>query len=281
MRRDTSAPAARRTAAPRAVSLFAPFTSRITLSVAALACCSWVVVAVRSRPGSDARRLLVDVGIALLLVCVIGAVGTWRGAPTGTPALGESPPAKTRGDDPFAETLEIDSAERSYWASATFRAVSAIGLVGEQRDVPDVAVIRVGMARIELLLNAPTSVAPPPFQSSAGGLVWTLDPFVGRDALLDLGKGVPLAADTDSVPLVEIGSDEDGTYFARAGTIAKVRLADDEFGELGDEFPSFGAGDTAATSDAVFGARLVAVERGDRLVLEPFGIVLSASAESP
>ena len=59
-----------------------------------------------------------------------------------------------------------------------------------------------------------------------------------------------------------------------------LRLGDEGPGELHDELPSFGSGDRQATSGSLFGAPLVVVERGEQLLLEPFGLPLTASAES-
>lgn len=205
----------------------------------------WALAFARSRPGSSAHRTLFDVGISFIATSVAGAIATLRstaGAPVSSPE--ESPPPPRV--DALAVARPIGPDARARWADATLRALLAIGLADDRRDGPDLAVIRVGAAGIEVLLNEPFSDAPAPFRSSAGGLVWSLDPSVELETLIELQHGFPLSADGDPAPLVEIGSDEEGGYFAQAGNVATLHL-DDELGELSDESPSFVAGEPGPT----------------------------------
>ena len=254
---------------------------RTTRRAACVALAPWVFAFARSRPGSAAHHVLFDIGIGFFVVCIAGAIATWRLDSGGTarPADEQRDPPRSADTRETARPIDLD--ERARWAEATLRALAAIRPTGDDHDGPDIAVLRVGAAGVELLLHAPCPVAPAPFRPSAGGLVWSLDPSVELEDLTELGRGVRLSPDIEPAPLVEIGSDEEGSYFARDAGIVTLRLGDEGLGELHDELPSFGSGDRQATSMGLFGAPLVVVERGEQLLLEPYGIPLPVSPESP
>jgi hypothetical protein len=234
----------------------------------------------RSRPGSAAYHACYDIGIGFFVFCIAGAIATWPLDSDGTARRADEQPDPPRSADTREAARSIDPGERARWAEATLRALAAISPTGDDHDGPDLAVLRVGAAGVELLLHAPCPVAPAPFRPSAGGFVWSLDPSVELEDLIELGRGVRLPPDAEPAPLVEIGSDEEGSYFARDGGIMTLRLGDEGLGELHDELPSFGSGDRQATSGSLFSAPLVVVRRGEQLLLEPFGLPLTASAES-
>ena len=252
-----------------------------TRRAACVALVPWVFAFARSRPGSAAHHALFDFGIGFFVVCIAGAIATWRLDSGGTarPADEQRDPPRSADTREAARPIDLD--ERARWAEATLRALAAIRPTGDDHDGPDIAVLRVGAAGVELLLHAPCPVAPAPFRPSAGGLVWSLDPSVELEDLIELGQGVRLSPDAEPAPLVEIGSDEEGSYFAHDAGIVTLRLGDEGLGELHDELPSFGSGDRQATSRRLFGAPLVVVERGEQLLLEPYGIPLPVSPESP
>ena len=254
---------------------------RTTRRAAYVALVPWTLTIVRSRPGSAAHHALFDVGIGFLVASAVGAIATLRSSAGGTARPADEQPDPPRSADTREAARSIDPDGRARWAEATLRALLAVRLTADDHDQPDIAVLRVGAAGVELLLHAPCPVAPAPFRPSAGGFVWSLDPSVELEALIELGRGVRLSPDAEPTPLVEIGTDEEGSYFAHEGGIVTLRLGDEGPGELHDELPSFGSGDRQATSGSLFGAALVAVERGEQLLLEPYGIPLPLSPKSP
>jgi hypothetical protein len=240
----------------------------------------WALAFFRSRPGSAAYHVFYDIGIGFFVVCIAGVIATRPSDSDGTARPADEQPDPPRSADTREEARPIDSYERTRWAEATLRALAAISPTGDDHDGPDIAVLRVGAAGVELLLHAPCPVAPAPFRASAGGLVWSLDPSVELGDLIELGRGVRLSPGAEPAPLVEIGTDEEGSYFAREAGIVTLRLDDEGPGELHDELLSFGSGDRQATSMGLFGAPLVVVERREHVLLEPYGIPLTASPES-
>ena len=252
-------------------------TARRAVSVAVA---PWAFALFRSRPGSAAYHVFYDIGIGFFVVCIAGVIATRPSDSDGTARPADEQPDPPRSADTREEARPIDSYERTRWAEATLRALAAISPTGDDHDGPDIAVLRVGAAGVELLLHAPCPVAPAPFRASAGGLVWSLDPSVELGDLIELGRGVRLSPGAEPAPLVEIGTDEEGSYFAREAGIVTLRLDDEGPGELHDELLSFGSGDRQATSMGLFGAPLVVVERREHVLLEPYGIPLTASPES-
>ena len=159
-------------------------------------------------------------------------------------------------------------------------ALWASELAGRGHEVPRVALIRVGAAGVELLLHEPCPVAPSPFRAGAGGLTWSLDPSIELEALIELGQDSRPSLDGGAPSLLEVRADDEGSYFVTAGDIVRLRLDDDEPGELHDELPSRALQDPGWASGPLFGAPLVVVGRGEQLLLEPFGLSLTASPES-
>jgi len=253
-------------------------TARRTISVALT---PWAFAFFRSRPGSAAYHACYDVGIGIFVVCIAGVIATRPLDSDGTARPANEQPDPPRSADTPNPARPIDSDERARWAEATLRAIAAISPTGDDHEGLDIAVVRVGAAGVELLLHAPCPVVPAPFRPGAGGLVWSLDPSVELEDLIELGRGVRLSSDAKPAPLVEIGTDEEGSCFAREGGIVTLRLDDEGPGELHDELPSFASGDRQATSRGLFGAPLVVVERGEHVLLEPYGIPLTVSPESP
>jgi hypothetical protein len=213
----------------------------------------WTLTIVRSRPGSAAHHALFDVGIGFIVASAAGAIATLRSPSGGIARPADERPAPPPSADTREAARSIDPGGRARWADATLRALLAIRPTGDDHDGPDLAVLRVGAAGVEVLLHAPCPVAPAPFRPSAGGFVWSLDPSVELGDLIELGWGVRLPPDAEPAPLVEIGTDEEGSYFAREGGIVTLRLGDEGLGELHDELPSFGSSDRQATSMALFG----------------------------
>ncbi|MGD0345041.1 MAG: hypothetical protein ABSB55_08845 [Acidimicrobiales bacterium] len=253
-------------------------TARRTISVALT---PWAFAFFRSRPGSAAYHACYDIGIGFFVVCIAGVIATRPLDSDGTARPADEQPDPPRSADTREAARPIDSDERARWAETTLRALAAISPTGDDHDGPDIAVLRVDATGVEVLLHAPCPVAPAPFRPSAGGLVWSLDSSVELEDLIELGRGVRLSPDAEPAPLVEIGSDEEGSYFARDVGIVTLRLGDEGPGELHDELPSFGSGDRQARSTGLFGAPLVVVERGEHVLLEPYGIPLPVSSESP
>ncbi len=249
--------------------------------VAYAALVPWLFALVRSRPGSAAHHALFEVAIGFIVASVAGAIATLHSPSSGTarPA-DEQPDPQHQAGVPRA-ARPIDPEGRARWADATLRVLLALRPTGDDPDRPEIAVLLVGTAGVEVLFQAPCPCAPAPFRPSAGGLVWSLDPSVELEALVELGRGVRLSPDAEPAPLVEIGTEEEGSYFARGDGIVTLRLGDEGLEELHDELPSFGSGDRQGTSMALFGAPLVVVEDGEQLLLEPYGIPLSVSPESP
>jgi hypothetical protein len=241
----------------------------------------WAFAFFRSQPGSAAYHACYDIGIGFFVVCIAGVIATRPLDSDGTARPADEQPDPPRSAATREAARPIDSDERARWAEATLRALAAISPTGDDHEGPDIAVLRVGADGVELLLHAPCPVAPAPFRPSAGGFVWSLDPSVELEDLIELGRGVRLSPDAEPALLVEIGSDEDGSYFAREGGIVSLRLGDEGPGELHDELPPFASGDRQATSMGLFGAPLVVVERGEHVLLEPYGIPLPLSPESP
>jgi len=254
---------------------------RTTRRAAYVALVPWTLTIFRSRPGSAAHHTLFDVGIGFLVASAVGAIATLRSPAGGTARPADEQPDPPRSADTREGTRPIDPDGRARWADATLRALLAVRPTGDDHDGPDIAVLRVGAAGVEVLLHAPCPLVPAPFRPSAGGFVWSLDSSVELEALIELGRSVRLSPDAEPTPLLEIGTDEEGSYFAREGGIVTLRLGDEGPGELHDELPSFGSGDRQATSGSLFGAPLVVVERREQLLLEPYGIPLPVSPEPP
>jgi hypothetical protein len=241
----------------------------------------WVFALARSRPGSAVHHALFDLGIGFIVVCIAGAIATWRWDSSDASSPTEEPPQLQHDADTQGATLPIDTAERARWAEATMSALWGSELAGRGHDVPRIAVIRVGAAGVGLLHHEPRPVAPSPFRVSAGGLIWSLDPSIELEALIELGEDSRPSLDRRAPPLLEVGSDEEGSYFVPAGDIVRLRLDDDELGELHDELPSLALQDPGSASGPLFGAPLVVVGHGEKLLLEPYGIPFSVSPESP
>jgi hypothetical protein len=253
---------------------------RITRRTAFLVILPWVFALARSRPGSAVHHALFDLGIAVIVVSIAGAIATWRWDSSGVSSPTEEPPERRCDADTQGAARPIDAADRARWAEATMGALWARDLVGRGHDVPRIAVIRVGAAGVELLLHEPCPVAPSPFRAGAGGLIWSLDPSIELEALIELGPDSRPSLDGGAPPLLEVGTDDEGSYFVAAGDIVRLRLDDDEPGELHDELPSLSLQDRGSASGPLFGTPLVVVGRGEQLLLEPFGLSLAASPES-
>lgn len=241
----------------------------------------WVLALARSRPGSAVHHALFDLGIGFIVVCIAGAIATWHWDSSDASSPTEEPPELQHDADTQGATRPIDAAERARWAEATMSALWASELAGRGHDVPRIAVIRVGAAGVELLHHEPRPVAPSPFRASGGGLIWSLDPSIELEALIELGEDSRLSLDRGAPPLLEVGTDDEGSYFVPAGDVVRLRLNDDEPGELHDELPSLALQDPGSASGPLFGAPLVVVGRGEQLLLEPYGIPLPVSPESP
>jgi hypothetical protein len=254
---------------------------RTTRRTAFLLFLPWVFALARSRPGSAVHHALFDLGIGFIVVCIAGAIATWRLGSSDASSPTEEPPQLEHDADTPGATRPVDAAERTRWAEATMSALWASELAGRGQDVARIAVIRVGAAGVELLHHEPRPVALSPFRASAGGLIWSLDPSIELEALIELGQDSRLSLDRRTPPLLEVGTDDEGSYFVPAGDIVRLRLDDDELGELHDELPSLTLQDWGSASGPLFGAPLVVVGRGEQLLLEPYGIPLPVSPESP
>ena len=261
---------------PGPLSRWRPTSTR-ALHAAFLLVLAWAVAYVRSRPGSQVRDELFVAGIALLGVTAVGALTAWSATRQSTPVVDETN-ATASEDETEIPLSAIEDDDRLRWADAAWRAATSLARSGSL-PAPEVAVVRVTASGVELLLYDPCPVAPAPFRAGAGGLVWTLEPSMGLVEITALPRKVPSEPDDAPVALIEIGRDDEGRYFVDAGGFFRIRIDDDDPGELGDAFPSPGYTESADTQTP-FGAPLLGVERGDELLLEPFGLHLTIAPES-
>ena len=131
-------------------------TARRAVSVAVA---PWAFALFRSRPGSAAYHVFYDIGIGFFVVCIAGVIATRPLDSDGTARPADEQPDPPRSADTREAARPIDSDERARWAEATLRALAAISPTGDDHDGPDIAVLRVGAAGVELLLHAPCPVA--------------------------------------------------------------------------------------------------------------------------
>ena len=220
----------------------------------------WTVAILRSRPATPIRHDLFIVGFVLLASTVVGALSTRRHP---VPSQVDLVPAElVVPPDPAREETAPSSTEPALpalIAEAAWQALQAGGADALRSPAADVAVIRVGPFGVEVLLEGPHPAAPAPFSVEAGGYVWRLDPAVDLE-LSSLGSGE--GGEEPSARLVEIGSDEDGSYYVDGSKLSWIRLDDDD-DALQDRSPAPG-----------FFSPLVIVERGDDRLLEPYGLVI-------
>jgi hypothetical protein len=175
------------------------------------------------------------------------------------------------------EARSIELPHRARWAEATLAALQASLVSDPTLATPEIAVIRVGEAGVELLLHAPCPTAPEPFEVKASGLLWLVGPTVTLKDLLEKA----ISAQCERPILVGLGTDEEGSYFSPKEDLPIIRLEDGEFGPFCDRIEWIGIDrDQGARSPALFGAPLVLVEHNDAVLIEPFGLQLNKASEA-
>jgi hypothetical protein len=219
------------------------------------------------RPPPTAASDLLDAGYAVCAITVVEWVAT-RGARGRARSEGaDEAPTSTGPDEAH---VCIDEEARRAWAEAAWLAFSG------SAEVSKLAVLRVGERGVELLLHQPLPDAEPPFQSEAGGFVWTAAPSLSLDELVEFGRR--LEEPEVSASLVEIGRDDDGTYFVDQSQATWVRLEEESQDVLEDRLPA--AELKRADLSSSFGAPVVVLQRGNDLLLEPFGLLFDTSSRA-
>jgi len=251
-----------------------------------------------SRPGSTLHRLLTATGLALVAFDIAGAVTTFlsfrristsdsdavtndrREFHTSTRSATESRPAPTvapKSTSAFTEQVqELSASSLNLLADPTQRprvATAAMAYLTKRLETepaliqPNVQLVRVGIAGVELLLADPCEQAPPGFSVTGGGLVWRLDAKVDLDKLLaDETVG-------HQPPLTTLGDDDESTYFT---------VVDPSDPPYCDQLPSGNDNPSNASFAARFTAPFTLVETAEMTILEPFDLpLLPRDQESP
>lgn len=99
----------------------------------------------------------------------------------------DTPPDDLR---PLLRTLHASGDERLIdWVEAANRLLGKCFAGLDGPDLPDIALLRVGSGRVEILLNSPVPDSPAQFITSHGGLWWRIDPQLSLIELRKLGSG--------------------------------------------------------------------------------------------
>ena len=153
-----------------------------------------------------ARRIAVGLGalIGAALLTRTRQLGRLRSSlrvPGGAP---EEPASEVQ---EFVRELAGVADERLIdWVEAINRLLGRLYIIDRLPDAPEIALVRVGQAGIEILLRRPHDDPPTPFYAGEAGFWWLIEEGITLDAL----KGLALDAPRYLPPLIPVGNDGAG-----------------------------------------------------------------------